>query len=299
MGNKLRQTASEEYTDVASMLRNGASKAKAFKVEKRCSPKKVAQPTSQLKCLYTNACSMRNKQEEVEATVLLENYDIMAINETWWDESYDWNLAIEGYKLFRRDRQGRRGRGVALYVKEWIQSEEMSLKPSLGSDEERVESLCVTIKGQANMRVTVVSVYYRTTDQDGEADVAFYSPLKVASQSQALFLVGDFNHPDICWEGYTARHIQSRRFLQCIDENFLTWVVEEPTRREELLELVLANEEGLVEDINVGGSLCCSDHEKTEFRIVGSMCKTTNRAETMDFRRVNSSRKCLEKSHGR
>ncbi|PKU36968.1 hypothetical protein llap_12730 [Limosa lapponica baueri] len=84
---------------------------------------------------------MGNKQEELEATVLLESYDTVAITETWWDESYNWSVAIEGYKLFRRDRQGRRGRGVALYVKEWIECEEMSLKPSLGSDEERVESL--------------------------------------------------------------------------------------------------------------------------------------------------------------
>ncbi|PKU44762.1 glycerol kinase [Limosa lapponica baueri] len=86
-------------------------------------------------------------------------------------------------------------------------------------------------------------------DQDGEADEASYSQLKAASQSQALVLMGDFNHPDICWEGYTARHVQSRRFLQCIDDNFLTQVVEKPTRRGVLLDLVLTNKEGLVEDV--------------------------------------------------
>ena len=74
-------------------------------------------PTAQLKCLYTNACSMGNKPEELEATVLLERYDLVAITETWWDESHDWTVAIDGYKLFQRDRRGRRGRGVALYVK--------------------------------------------------------------------------------------------------------------------------------------------------------------------------------------
>ncbi|PKU42630.1 mob kinase activator 3b [Limosa lapponica baueri] len=45
---------------------------------------------------------MGNKQEELEATMLLERYDIVAITETWWDEFY--NLSVEGYKLFRRDR---------------------------------------------------------------------------------------------------------------------------------------------------------------------------------------------------
>ncbi|NXW01633.1 ANR12 protein, partial [Fregetta grallaria] len=33
---------------------------------------------------------------------------------TWWDDSYDWSAAMAGYKLFRRDRRGRRGGGVAL-----------------------------------------------------------------------------------------------------------------------------------------------------------------------------------------
>ncbi|PKU42484.1 rna-directed dna polymerase from mobile element jockey-like [Limosa lapponica baueri] len=84
----------------------------------------------------------------------------------------------------------------------------------------------------------------RPPDQDGEVDEAFYNQLQVALQSQALVLVGDFNHPDICWKGYTARNTQSRRFLQCIDDNFLTQLVEEPTRREALLDLVLTNKEG-------------------------------------------------------
>ncbi|PKU40959.1 hypothetical protein llap_8745 [Limosa lapponica baueri] len=117
---------------------------------------------------------MGNKQE-LEAIMLLKRYDIVAITETWWDESYNWSVGIEGYKLFRRDRRGRRGGGVALYVKEWIECEEISPKPSLGSDEEIVESLWVRIKGRANMRDTVVGVYYRPPDQDGEGDEAFYN----------------------------------------------------------------------------------------------------------------------------
>ncbi|PKU47503.1 hypothetical protein llap_2145 [Limosa lapponica baueri] len=167
------------------------------------------------------------------------------------------NIKAEEAELFRRDRRGRRGGGVALYVKEWIESEEMSLKPSLVSDE-RGESLWVRIKGQANMEDTV-----------------------------ALVLVGDFNYPDICWKGYTARNIQSKRFLQCTDDNFLTQLVEEPSRREALLDPVLTNEEGLVEDIKVEGNLGCSDHGKIEFRIVGSTHKAISRTETLDFKRAN------------
>jgi len=52
--------------------------------------------------------------------VQLGKYDLIAITETQWDESHDWNTPIEGYRLFRRDRQSRWGGGVALYVRKWI-----------------------------------------------------------------------------------------------------------------------------------------------------------------------------------
>jgi len=82
-----------------------------------------------------------------------------------------------------------------------------------------------------------------------------------------MVLMGDFNHPDISWEDHTARHTQSKRFLHSINDNFLMQVVEEPTRKGALLDLVLTNKEGLVEDVKVGGRLGCSDHEMVEFRI--------------------------------
>ncbi|KAK4817255.1 hypothetical protein QYF61_005468 [Mycteria americana] len=66
---------------------------------------KETRTTAQLKCLYTNARSMGNKQEELEAIVHQETYDMVAITETWWDDSHNWSAAMDGYKLFRRDSQ--------------------------------------------------------------------------------------------------------------------------------------------------------------------------------------------------
>jgi len=107
------------------------------KGNKWCSSKKVTRPTAQMKCLYTNACSMGNKKEELEATMLLESYDLIAIIETWWDESHDWTTAIDGYRVLRKDRQAKRARGIALYIKKLIQCEELSLK----NTHKQVESL--------------------------------------------------------------------------------------------------------------------------------------------------------------
>jgi len=49
--------------------------------------------------------------------MLLESYDLDAIIETWRDESHDWNAAMDSYRLFRRNTQGRRDGSVSLYIK--------------------------------------------------------------------------------------------------------------------------------------------------------------------------------------
>ena len=59
---------------------------------------------AQLKCLYTSAHSLSNKQDELETVMHLESYDLVAITETWWDDSHNWNTTIDGYWLFRRNR---------------------------------------------------------------------------------------------------------------------------------------------------------------------------------------------------
>ena len=62
---------------------------------------------------------------------------------------------MDGYKLFRKYRQGRRGGGVALYVKECIEVNELM------TGENKVESLWVKIRGRANKADILVGVCYR------------------------------------------------------------------------------------------------------------------------------------------
>ena len=103
-----------------------------------------------------------------------------------------------------------------------------------------MERLWVRIKGRAGMADVIVGVYYRSADQEDEVNEAFYKQLEVASQFRTLVLMRDFNHPVICWVSNMARHARCRHFLQCVEDNFLMQVVEEPTRRGVLLDLVLS-----------------------------------------------------------
>ncbi|GAB0203608.1 hypothetical protein GRJ2_002826400 [Grus japonensis] len=154
-------------------------------------------------------------------------------------------------------------------------------------DEEPTESLWVRIKGSAGAGDIIAGVCYRPSDQGDQADEALYRQIGAASCSQALVLMGDFNHPDICWRDNAAERKQSRKLLECVDDNFLFQVIEEPTRRGAVLDLVLTNKEGLVGDVKLKVSLGCSDHEMVEFKILRAVRRARSKLTTLDFRRAD------------
>jgi len=57
-------------------------------------------------------------------------------------------------------------------------------------------------------------------------------------------------------------------------------------RRDVLLDLVLTNKEGPVEDVKAGGSLGFSDQEMVEFRSLRGGSRAISRVTILDFRRA-------------
>lgn len=57
------------------------------------------------------------------------------------------------------------------------------------------------------------------------------------SCSEVLVLLRDFSHLDTFWRGNTAGHKQSRRFLECVDDNFVLQMTEESVKRGAMLDL--------------------------------------------------------------
>ncbi|RMC18016.1 hypothetical protein DUI87_04892 [Hirundo rustica rustica] len=135
-------------------------------------PESGVKSVAQLRCMYTNAHNMGNKEEELEAMVQQHSYDVVAITETWWDESHSWSTALDGYKLFRRDRRGRRGGGVALYIKKAFDT------ISIETNEGGVECVQVRIKGKANKADILLGVCYCPPNQEEEVDKLFYKWLE-------------------------------------------------------------------------------------------------------------------------
>ncbi|GAB0182893.1 hypothetical protein GRJ2_000754600 [Grus japonensis] len=158
----------------------------------------------------------------------------------------------------------------------------------LGMGKEPNKTLWIRIKGREGRGDIVFGICYRPPNQEDQADEALYRQIGAASHSQDLVLVEDFSHPDTCWRDNTAGHKQSRRFLECIDDNFLLQVIEEPTRRGAMLDLVPTNKEGLEGDVKLKGSLGCSDQEMVEFKILRAARRVHSKFTTLGFRRADS-----------
>jgi len=126
------------------------------------------------------------------------------------------------------------------------------------------------MRGKAHKAKILLEVCYRASNQDEEVDEVLHKRPAEVSQSLALVLVGDFNLPDTCWKYNTAERKQPRRFLECVEDNFLTQLVSEPTREGTSLlqcNLLFANRKRLVGDVVVRGRLGLSDLKRTEFLV--------------------------------
>lgn len=70
-----------------------------------------------------------------------------------------------------------------------------------------------------------MGVFYRLPNQDEDTDEVFYKQLVEVVQSPVFVLMEDFL--DTCWKDNTAFRRQSRRFLECVEDSFLTQLVSE------------------------------------------------------------------------
>ena len=76
-----------------------------------------------------NARSIINKKSELNIMVDDIKPHIIGITESWANNDItDAELGLEGYVMFRKDRIGKRGGGVLLYIKETIPAYEVQLQ---------------------------------------------------------------------------------------------------------------------------------------------------------------------------
>ena len=81
--------------------------------------------------------------------------------------------------------------------------------------------------------------------------------------------MGDFNFPELKWKIPESLD-DSHPFLKCINDSFLIQHVDEPTRENNILDLVLTSEENIIENLSAGERFGSSDHQIIRWNMVGS-----------------------------
>jgi len=219
--------------------------------------------------MYTNACSLIGKMDELRYMVQKEEFTIIGICETWANESVnDAELHIDGYTLFRKDRVSEsqcRGGGVALYIKDTLRSR---LSDKLNTSNFGESIWCTIDLADTSL---LVGVCYRSTSSSEDNNDKLIELLHTAveeSESSQLLLMGDFNYPEINYDDYTVisgEDAPPSKFFTCTQDLFLFQHVTEFTRcrenqRPSILDYLFTYEENSITNILYAPPLGKSDH---------------------------------------
>ena len=184
--------------------------------------------------------------------ISINSWDIVSITETWIntrDRDYIGEYSIEGYSIFHKDRLHKVGGGILIYIKEGLNPTEIKLNNNH-------ELICIELNLNIVVRLVLV---YRPPNQTAEIDRNLYHTLGEIIENKTSIIVGDFNSPSINWESLCSNNEDSK-LLDFYSDHFLTQFVDKPTRGQNILDLILATEEEIITDVNVGCPLAAGDH---------------------------------------
>ena len=226
-----------------------------------------------------------NTFSELKCLLAHEHFDVISIAETFLDtQNIDLvsEYQLQGYKFFNKDRIGRRGGGVAVYIREYLNPTRQD------TPDNTTEHLSVNLtSGSTTLNFNVV---YRKPGQTVDEDIKLYNSLNTTINSnKESIIVGDFNLPNINWSNNIGVESESHRLLDFIDDNFLHQTVTEPTRQSNILDLVISSQENLVVNTRTGEHLGNCDHNTVRFDINLPFIQHKNSVLVPNFHEANYS----------
>ena len=194
---------------------------------------------------------------------------ILAICETWLKPHHtDAQVHIPNYQTLRADRKGRERGGALLYIHDKLPTREVQYF----DDDFCAAVICTVVSTN-----TIVASIYRPPNAPAEnfknmiKFLQTYIDRESESQHMNILVLGDFNLPILRWidepvpPQYKYLNVESADTLMSfINQNFLSQYVEKPTRKRNILDLVLSNQANLVKHIDVVDM----DEDFTDHRLV-------------------------------
>ena len=236
---------------------------------------------SEMKCMCLNARSIINKKTELNIMVDDIKPHIIGITESWANNDItNAELGLEGYVMFRKDRIGRRGGGVLLYIKDTIPAYEVQLQEEADCND---AIWCNLVTGHTTV---IIGVVYRCPNITKQNNEKIHNAINEVSKGDCI-IMGDFNHGNIKWDTLQSTGVEDSTFLCLVQDNFLTQHVLEPTRAARVLDIVLSSQKEFVDNVVIQEPLGSSDHNQLHFNIKIKSDKTKVKQCRRDFRKGN------------
>ena len=111
-----------------------------------------------------------------------------------------------------------------------------------------------------------IGLVYRSPNINEEDNTKIQNAIEEVSKGECT-VMGDFNHGHIQWKSLECTGGEDQQFIFLIQESFLTQHVLEPTRGENVLDIVLSSQKELVDNVKIHEPLGNSDHNQIQFDI--------------------------------
>ncbi|GAV06544.1 hypothetical protein RvY_16512 [Ramazzottius varieornatus] len=223
--------------------------------------------------LYGNVNGIRSKSEETKRWMGEKKADIVALVETWADNSTPDCLIAdpEHCNLFRKDREGckkQAGGGVAIAIKKGLQAVRMESLEVDGVEVMWIKLICL------HLNVLIGVVYAPAYDTQVFSELRTSMELFPPFLRRNIFLVGDFNCPKIVWDGDTSGKSERDRDLIQLKNEFKLWQKVKGTTRkrgrsESSLDQLFVTQLGFVRNtriVNPPSATC--DHQAIETKLM-------------------------------
>ena len=213
-----------------------------------------------LKCLVINLQGLTNKKTSLAQLNSDIQSDIVIASETWLhNDIKSSELLLDLYDVYRRDRVNKIRGGAMIAIKKNLESEMVYTSKT-------TESIYCKINMKNRTPIIIGSVYRPPNPNLQKKDEICRELTEIkANNKKALFWVGgDFNLPDIDWQidtitGHQYPSALNTKFLDTINELGWNQIVNFSTRKNNILDLFLTNNPGLIEEaLKIPG---LGDHE--------------------------------------
>ncbi len=198
--------------------------------------------------------------------VAQHDYDIICVTETWFDETVNENdFQQEGYIPYYTNRKldfydegtyvDPAHGGVLILVKS-------ILNPSPVDVDVKAEVKWIKISPHEKINILVGVAYH--PDRGGLSNLEVICESINDIDTENVLLMGDFNLRDIDWKSLEGTTNASKLFLQTLEDNCLFQLVSEPTRGNNLIDLVITGNPEMVDSVSVELPFSTSDHRRTD-----------------------------------